>query len=151
MNKLTKLSLSGVVIVSLAGCADMSRQDVGTVGGAVLGGLVGSQFGGGVGQVAATAGGMMLGAALGGAIGKSMDEVDQMKMTRALETNRTHQTTRWTNPDNGNQYAVTPKRTYQRAGQPCREYTTIAIIGGKKREIYGTACRTADGSWKVMN
>ena len=88
---------------------------------------------------------------LGGHIGQSMDEVDRMKMSRALETCQTNQTTRWVNPDNGNRYSVTPKRTYSRHGQPCREYTTTAIIGGKKQEIYGTACRQADGSWRVVS
>jgi hypothetical protein len=33
------------------------------------------------------------------------------------------------------------------AGQTCREYTTSA--GG--RQIYGTACRQADGQWRVVN
>ncbi len=151
MNRIIKSCVSGAIVLGLVGCSNVSNQDVGTVGGAVLGGLVGSQFGGGVGRAAAIGGGMVLGAMIGGKIGQSMDEVDRMKMSRALETSETNQTTRWVNPDNGNRYAITPKRTYNRHGQPCREYSTTAIIGGKKQEIYGTACRTADGSWRVIN
>ena len=151
MNRIIKSCVSSIIILGLAGCSNVSNQDVGTVGGAVLGGLIGSQLGGGMGSVAAMGGGMVLGAMLGGKIGQSMDEVDRMKMRRALERTPTNQTTRWVNPDNGRHYAVTPKRTYQREGQPCREYTTTAIIGGKKQEIYGTACRTAEGSWRVIH
>jgi len=32
---------------------------------------------------------------------------------------------------------------------PCREYTLEALIGGQPETIYGTACRQADGSWKM--
>lgn len=34
------------------------------------------------------------------------------------------------------------------AGQPCREYQTSGTGG---RAIYGTACRQADGQWRVVN
>jgi hypothetical protein len=34
------------------------------------------------------------------------------------------------------------------AGQPCREYTTNA---GSGQPVYGTACRMADGQWRVVN
>lgn len=34
-------------------------------------------------------------------------------------------------------------------GTPCREYYMTANIGGKKEQVYGTACRQADGSWKI--
>jgi hypothetical protein len=34
------------------------------------------------------------------------------------------------------------------AGQPCREYMTNA---GGGQPVYGTACRMADGQWRVVN
>jgi len=46
---------------------------------------------------------------------------------------------------------LTPIRAYDTAGGPCREFTTEALIGGRRETVYGTACRQADGSWKVMN
>ncbi|MCX7118666.1 MAG: RT0821/Lpp0805 family surface protein [Legionellales bacterium] len=59
---------------------------------------------------------------------------------------------KWTNPDNGNQYRVKPTHTYQNTQkQPCREYVTEAIIGGKQEKVYGKACRQTDGSWKVAS
>lgn len=134
----------------LTGCAP-SNEDVGTVAGVVVGGLLGSQFGGNSGKVAASAGGALLGAYLGGNIGRSMDKVDRMRMQKALETAPTGKTVRWKNPDTGNRYTVKPTRTYYHRHQPCREYVTHAKIGGKQQEIYGKACRQEDGSWKVVN
>lgn len=149
MNKLvlTTLSLS----LFLTSCAELTNQDVGTLTGGVVGGLLGSQFGGGSGKVAAAAGGVLLGAYLGGNIGKTMDRLDRLEMQKALETAPVGRTVRWKNPDNGNSYAVRPTKTYYTNQQPCREYTTHALIGGKSQEIYGKACRQADGSWRVVN
>ncbi len=143
----TSLTLS----ILLAGCASVTNEGVGTVTGGVVGGLIGSQFGGGAGKVAAAAGGALLGAYLGGKIGQYMDRQDQMEMQRALETAPVGRSVAWTNPDTGNHYSVKPTRTYYTNQQPCREYVTQALIGGKQQQIYGKACRQADGSWRVIN
>lgn len=149
MKKLAVASLC--VSVFLAGCAEVNNEGVGTVAGGVVGGLLGSQFGGGSGKVAAAEGGALVGAILGGQIGKTMDKVDQMQMQRALETAPTGRAVVWQNPDSGNRYTVQPTRTYYANDQPCREYTTSAIIGGRNQQIYGKACRQADGSWRVVS
>ena len=149
MKKLIVTSLS--LSVFLAGCTQVTNEGVGTVTGGVVGGLLGSQFGGGSGKVAAAAGGALLGAFLGGKIGQYMDRQDRMEMQRALETAPTGREVNWKNPDNGNQYTVRPTRTYYVAEQPCREYITHAVIGGKTEQIHGKACRQADGSWRVVN
>ena len=149
MKKLLVSSLS--LSIFLVGCADVTNEGVGTVTGGVVGGLIGSQFGGGAGKIAAAAGGAVIGAYLGGQIGKSMDRQDRMEMQRALETAPTGQVVVWTNPDNGYHYSVRPTRTYYVAEQPCREYTTNAVIAGKKQQIYGKACRQTDGSWRVVS
>lgn len=149
MKKLTVASLALTFMV--AGCAPINNEGVGTISGGVVGGLLGSQFGGGSGRVMAAAGGALLGAYLGGQIGKSMDKQDRMEMQRALETAPTGRAVVWSNPDNGNRYTVQPTRTYYHSQQPCREYITKAIIGGKSEQIYGKACRQADGSWRVVN
>lgn len=144
---ITTLSLS----IFLGGCAQVNNEGIGTVTGGVVGGLIGSQFGGGAGKVAAAAGGAILGAFLGGRIGQYMDRQDRMEVQRALETAPVGKSVNWTNPDNGNQYSVAPTRTYYVKEQPCREYVTHANIGGKREQIYGKACRQADGSWKVAS
>ena len=140
------LSLS----VFLTGCA-VNNEGVGTVSGGVVGGLLGSQFGGGSGRVIATGAGVLLGAYLGGNIGRTMDKVDRMEMQRALETAPVGRAVTWRNPDSGNTYTVRPVKTYYVREQACREYTTHALIGGKSQEIHGRACRQSDGAWKVVS
>lgn len=148
MKKITVASLS--LSVLLTGCAQMNNEGVGTISGGVIGGLLGSQFGGGSGKVMAAAGGALLGAYLGGQIGKTMDRQDRLETQRALETAPTGRAVVWSNPDTGYRYTVQPTRTYYQAQQPCREYITKALIGGKTQQIYGKACRQADGSWRVV-
>lgn len=151
INKTTiAIVLSGMVI-SLTGCQNMSKQDMGTMTGAVAGGLLGSTIGQGRGQVIAVAAGAVAGGYIGNVIGKSMDETDRLKTQAAIEHNKTGQVAAWTNPDSGTRYTVKPKKTYQRANHEyCREYIMTADIAGKKQQTYGTACRQPDGAWKVQ-
>jgi surface antigen len=149
MKKLSLISL--FLSFLLVGCDPITNEGVGTLGGGVVGGLLGSQFGGGSGKVMAAAGGALLGAYLGGKIGKTMDRQDKLEMERALETAPTGRSVAWSNPDTGNRYSVQPTRTYYHEKQPCREYVTKALIGGKTQQIYGKACRQADASWRVMS
>ncbi|MDH5353071.1 MAG: hypothetical protein OEY09_01400 [Gammaproteobacteria bacterium] len=79
-----------------------------------------------------------------------MDEQDRMKTVHILETQRTNTATTWVNPDTNNTYTMTPTKTYSVAEGPCREFTLDAQIGDKSEETYATACRQADGSWKVV-
>lgn len=135
----------------LGGCANpVTQEQTGMVLGGALGGALGSQVGGGRGRTAATIAGTIAGAAIGGAVGRSMDDTDRLKVANTLESSRTGRASTWRNPDTGNSYAVTPTRTYESRGTPCREYTVDGNIGGKKEKIAGTACRQADGSWRTV-
>ena len=145
-----KLMLASLTL-ALVACGPINNEGLGTVSGGVIGGLLGSQFGGGSGKVAAAAGGALLGAYLGGNIGKYMDRQDKLQVQHALETAPVGRSVAWTNPDNGNQYKEQPTRTYYQYEQPCREYSTEALIGGQKQKIYGKACRQADGSWQIAS
>jgi surface antigen len=109
---------------------------------------VGSTIGGGTGRTVAIVAGTVAGALLGSHIGKRMDEADRMKAAQALENTPTGQQASWRNPDTGNQYSVTPTRTYEAAGTPCREFSVNATVDGKPEAVKGTACRQADGTWK---
>ncbi|MFM9885763.1 MAG: RT0821/Lpp0805 family surface protein [Burkholderiales bacterium] len=136
----------------LSACATPPTQEqTGMVIGGVLGGVLGSQVGAGHGRTAATIVGSIVGATIGGAVGKSMDANDRRNTGHALETVRTGVPSTWKNPDTGNQYTVVPTRTYEAAKGPCREYTVDATVGGKHEKVYGTACREADGSWRVAS
>ncbi len=135
--------------IDLGSC---NRDILGGIIGGAAGGIVGSQIGQGDGNTVAIIAGTAIGALIGGAIGRHMDEVDQACVGQALEQAGTGQRVTWHDPDRTTHYAVTPTKTYQRADQRyCREYTAEAIVGNEVKEVYGTACRQADGSWQLMN
>jgi surface antigen len=137
----------------LVSCSQpVTNQDVGTVSGAVIGGLLGSQFGKGSGQLVAIGAGTLAGAYIGGAIGRNMDATDRMRMGQALENNTIGRPAYWQNANTGNSYSVTPVQNVTYDGNPyCREYRTTAMIAGKRQQMYGTACRQPDGSWKMIS
>jgi surface antigen len=138
--------------LNLLGCSNMSNQDVGTITGGIAGGLIGSTIGKGSGQMVAIAAGTVAGAMIGGAVGRNMDENDRMRMNQALESNNLGQPAYWRNARTGNRYRVTPVKNVTVDGnQYCREYRTTANIAGKQQQMYGTACRQPDGSWKTVN
>ena len=140
----------GLLIAALAGCeTPPTKEQIGAVTGAVVGGAIGSQIGGGRGTTVAIIAGTLAGAYLGSRIGKSMDEKDRAKAAQALETAPTGSPTTWRNPDSGATYTMTPTRTYQEAGTPCRDFTTKAVIEGKEETVKGAACRQPDGTWKT--
>lgn len=152
MNRYSRLIVSTLMAVILSACSTApSKQDQGVIIGAIAGGLLGSQVGGGSGRVLATVVGTVAGAAIGGSIGQSMDDTDRLNTAMALENVRTGVSSTWVNPDTDYRYSVTPTSTYESDTGPCREYTMDATIGGNTEQIYGTACRQADGSWQVIN
>lgn len=144
------------VSILMAGCQGQGpKQSGGTLIGAAAGGLLGSKFGSGKGKLLGTAIGVLAGAWMGGEIGKSLDAADRAAMRKtsqtAMEKSKTGSTTRWANPDSGNQGSITPTKTYQMAsGEYCREYQQTVTVGGRTQEAYGTACRQPDGSWRIV-
>ncbi len=127
-----------------------NREGVGKVVGAVTGAAVGSRIGKGDGRTAATIVGAIVGYMVGGSVGRSMDDADRACVGQALEYGHDHQPVQWRNPDTGAAYTVTPTKTYQADGSYCREFTRQGVIDGRRQTLYGTACRQADGSWKIV-
>ncbi len=146
----TKISIVFCVaaLLLLTAC-NPTKQDVGTLVGAGSGAFIGSQIGGGTGQLAAVAIGALLGGYIGGSIGQDMDELDHYKTQQVLESSPTGSAVAWNNPDTNIDYSVTPTRTYENATGPCRDYTTEAVIEGRAEIVHGTACRGSDGSWRA--
>jgi surface antigen len=152
MNDYFRMVITVCAALFLFACSTApSKQEQGVFIGAIAGGILGHQVGGGSGNVLATIIGTMAGAAIGGNIGRTMDETDRLHTTAALENVRTGVPSAWVNPDTGYEYVVTPTSTYEEDDGPCREYTLDATIGGKTEQIYGTACRQADGSWLIVD
>jgi len=149
--------LAIVSIFLVSGCAGTySKQDTGTAVGALAGG--GLAYG--LGQNSSnkeiwTVLGIGLGAMLGNQIGQQLDERDRLMMGQsfqvALEQAPDNNSSSWRNPNTGNSGYTTPTRTVVASnGTPCREFTQTVTIGGKPQQAYGTACRMADGSWKIQ-
>jgi surface antigen len=158
MKKLHKIILPGLLAVALVGCQNSQygeKQTGGALVGGALGGLLGSQIGGGSGRLAATAGGAVLGVLLGSEVGKSLDRADRMYAERSYQQAQSApvgQQITWSNPQSGNYGTVTPVRDGRdQGGNYCREYQQTVTVGGQTQQAYGTACRQPDGSWKVMN
>jgi surface antigen len=158
-----KKSILSMVLVSalaLTACENTlgsmgTKQTVGTGGGAILGGLAGSQIGGGSGRLWATGAGVLLGALVGSEIGKSLDNADrayaQQANQRALSSPIGQQIS-WNNPNSGNYGYVTPINDGRDAnGNYCREYTQTIYVGGRQETGKGTACQQSDGTWKIVN
>lgn len=134
-----------------------TKESIGTLGGAVLGGLAGAQFGKGRGQLLTTGIGTLAGAYFGREIGKSLDKADMMYMERAevqAHDAPIGETITWSNPESGNSGAVTPIRDgYADTGRYCREYKQIIYVGGEEKEAIGTACRIegSDDDWEIVS
>lgn len=128
---------------------------------AVLGGVIGAGGGAGIAALAGASpawivGSALMGGLLGGFIGNQLDERDKRMATQAaqqaFDKNPTGTASVWKNPDTGNSGSVTPVKTYQLAtGQYCRQYQQTITIGGEPHQTYGTACRQADGTWKIQS
>lgn len=153
--------LLGAAVIStvlLAGCANQpgqqgfTKEQVGTLGGAVAGGILGSQIDNG--STAATIGGTILGGYLGQQVGASLDRADRLAMERqAYYAVERGQTQSWRS-QNGQYYMrAQPRSTYTYRGNRCRNYVTTVQddYGRLIRKVEGTACQRSDGSWYVTD
>lgn len=148
---IASLLILSVFGVSISGCETTTHGQQGEVLGGVIGGVIGAQVGEGRGKTVAIIVGTIAGALIGQHIGQSMDDTDRMRTAMVLNDSRTGEHTNWINPDTGYEYTVTPTRTYEKSGGPCREFQLDATVGGQTNQnVYGTACLQADGSWLVQ-
>ncbi|MDQ0531880.1 surface antigen [Azospirillum picis] len=151
-----KVAPAVIIAVSLAGCSlGGQKESVGTVGGAVAGGLIGSQIGGGTGKLVATGVGTLLGAFIGKQVGSSLDKADAgyaETAARQAYSAPVGDRITWQNPQSGNSGAVvTTREGYSNTGTYCREFQQTVVVQGRTEQAYGTACKQADGTWKIIN
>lgn len=161
MRRLRTALVPLVVLALCGGCAGLGdtvsgspKTTIGALGGAAAGGLLGAAIGDG--RTRDIAAGVAVGGLLGALGGQLLDQRDrrlqQEAAARAFETMPSGTSTPWRNPDTGNYGSVTPTRTYQTAaGRYCREFQQEVVIGGKREQAFGTACRQPDGSWQIQN
>ncbi len=154
---LVPVILLAFVVTSCAGIQQSYRENPK----AMLGGVLGAGAGAGIAAAAGASPTLIVFSALGGAliggyVGSKLDNRDKQlaaeAATKAFEQNRTGQASAWNNPNTGHSGSITPTKTYQLAnGQYCREYRQTITIGGEPQQSSGTACRQADGSWKIQS
>ena len=155
MTEQTRLISAGAVSAAflLAACS-ASNENIGTVTGAVAGGVIGNQFGGGTGRIAATALGALAGGVIGSSIGRSLDQNSRQAALQAeynaLERGAPGQPVRWQG-NNGTYGQVVPQQTYQVGSQNCRRYTHTIYVDGSPQQATGTACRNPDGTWTPLS
>ena len=141
----------------VSGCAGTyTKQGTGTALGAIAGGALAY----GLGKNSSNKNiwmilGVASGALIGNNIGAQLDEKDRLlagqTIQQTLELGPDRSQGQWQNPNTGNSGTVTPTATHTGStGQPCREFITTVKIGGVEQQGYGTACRQADGSWKIV-
>lgn len=151
-----KVMRFGAVVAACAGlvACSASNEQIGTATGAVAGGLIGNQFGGGTGRIAATAVGAIAGGLIGQGIGRQLDNNSRRAALgaeyAALERGRPGEPVNWQGND-GTYGRVVPQQTYQVGSQNCRRYSHTIYIDGVPQEASGTACRNADGSWTPLS
>lgn len=153
-----KLVAVALVAGTMAGCNQTTgdagpREGVGTVAGAVAGGLLGSTIGHGGGRAVAVLGGAAIGGLLGNQIGRSMDDEARRQSYeaeyRALEYGSPGAPVSWRH--DAYYGTVTPGPYYERRGyERCREYAHTVYIDGRPETARGVACRQPDGRWSPV-
>ena len=135
----------------LTSCANsqLNKGQQGAIGGAAGGALIGQMIGH---NTEATLIGMAVGTMLGYIVGNEMDKYDREQLNHVYARGVSGTTSAWINPDNGNQYSVTPQPAFSQpnGNQPCRKAEIIAMIDGKEQKTYATACRDNDGQWQLQ-
>jgi surface antigen len=148
-----------IASLSIAACEGAqnagTKEKIGSVVGAVGGGLLGSQIGGGSGQFIATGVGTLLGAWVGNELGKSLDKADYA-YARQAEIDAYDapigQRVTWQNPESGNYGSVTPTRQgVSESGETCREFEQTIYVDGRAETGVGVACQRNDGRWDVIS
>lgn len=140
-----------ILIFLLSSCAgDVNKSGMGAASGAAGGALLGQAIGH---NTEATLIGAAIGTMIGYMIGNEMDKYDREQLNHVYERGVSGHSSAWRNPDNGNQYHVTPQPSYYdpRTHNPCRQAEIQSVIDGRTETTYTTACRDDYGRWQLQN
>ena len=136
----------------LAGCQSITKEGAGNPA-ATFGGVINSQYGAPANQKLAQSG---AGTMVGAFIGKEA-KIQQADLPLAEGAAKrayaapVGERIFWNNPQTGNSGTITSTREgYNSAGTYCREYQQTVTVANQTELIYGTACKQADGTWKII-
>ncbi|QOF76136.1 RT0821/Lpp0805 family surface protein [Variovorax sp. 38R] len=93
--------------------------------------------------------GSLAGVALGSVAARAMDDGDRRRAASALETASDGEPSAWRNRETGDSFVFTPTRSFARGGSQCREFKIEVVVGGRHDSVGGSACRQADGAWRI--
>jgi len=143
-----------VALFALTSCTGMGVQQgkkgqAGGVGGAAAGAIIGQAIGH---NTEATLLGAAIGGLLGYIVGNEMDKYDLQELNRVYERGVSNRPSAWINPDTHNQYTVMPQPAYTDpvSHRVCRKAEIDAVIDGKRKKTYATACRDDYGRWQIQ-
>jgi surface antigen len=147
------LALSLVTGCASSGGGGITKEQGGTALGALGGAAIGAAASDG--NWWAIGAGALVGGLVGNRVGNYLDERDQQQAystaNYALNNNADGQMASWSNPQNNTSGYTTPTNTVETASGTCRNYQTGVSANGQTQSGTGTACRQADGTWKLMN
>ena len=145
------------IALALAACATdpgaktQQKQTGSVVAGAVIGGLIGNQFGGGTGRALMTAAGAVAGGFIGNNLFKknAKSEYEKDAAQRALNNAASGQKVTWSDARTNESGYFVPLNTKQMSdGRVCRDFRRGLTVGGESvDETTGTACKKANGQW----
>ncbi len=153
-----KLAIAALALL-LASCSDVQiskGQLIGGTIGAIAGGAIGYQFGGGMGQWLFTAAATMVGGEVGIGLGEKLLPSDQtaheQNAQKSLAQAPDGQIYNWRNNKTGNSGNFRPVRSfYVGSERYCRDYHTTVVLKDNVLSGSGTACRQANGDWKILS
>lgn len=140
------------VAALLAGCQSTPKEEA-SAPGSIIGGVINSQYGTTGNQKLAQSG---TGTMLGAFIGKEakIAPADQPQAEAAAKrayAAPVGERIFWNNPQTGSSGTITSTREgYNSAGTYCREYQQTVTAANQTELVYGTACKQADGTWKIV-
>jgi uncharacterized protein YcfJ len=140
------------------GLAQNSNGLIGTLLGAGLGGFVGSNIGHGTGKLVATGAGTFIGAVIGnglfsGGYGDTGYNRPHRAQYQPAPVAYTQPAPVYYAPPPVAYYQPPPPTSVQATAYDtsyCREGTWQGMIAGRYQQLYGTACRQPDGSWRIV-
>jgi surface antigen len=151
-----KAVAAALIALGLTGCQNglLTREDVGAIGGAVVGGLLGAQIGSGTGQTAAIIGGTLAGTIIGRRLAQQSSLLGEGNQGRAALAEQQalsdNKTTTWSGSGEDVHGEVAPLRSFTRDGRTCREYTHTITTPTNRDVERGVACQRPDGEWELV-
>jgi surface antigen len=168
MKRLFGIALAVALLVSpvVAKAQDLfSGANIGTILGAGAGAVGGSQFGKGKGQLIGVAVGTLGGAFLGRELGASVDRSRQMdtgwnrgpnyqpapSYPVAAPYPQASAQPVYYPPQQPVYVQQAPVAVQQNSANYCREVQYQGTVNNQPANLYGTACRQPDGTWRLVN